>query len=71
MPLHAVSVQKAAQLAQAGIPLAERVLLQQILDVTKALYQGLSWGGAGREVGRRECSLLLSFQLCLLVRSNS
>ncbi|PSC74456.1 transformation transcription domain-associated -like [Micractinium conductrix] len=46
-------VQKAAQLAQAGIPLAERVLLQQILDVTKALYQGLSWGGAGREACMR------------------
>lgn len=44
-------MQKAQQLAQLGIPLAERVLLPHVMEVTKALYAGLSWGGAGREVG--------------------
>lgn len=44
------SLQKAQQLAQLGIPLAERVLLPHILDVTKSLLAGLSWGGTGREV---------------------
>lgn len=44
-------MQKAQQLAQLGIPQAERVLLPHILDITKALLAGLSWTGAGQEVG--------------------
>lgn len=56
-PRHSSStVQKAQQLAQLGIPQAERVLLPHIVDVTKSLYAGLSWSGAGREV-REECCL--------------
>ena len=42
--------QRAQQLAQVGIPLAERVLLPHILDITKGLYAGLSWGGDARQV---------------------
>lgn len=44
-------LQKAQQLAQLGIPQAERVLLPHILDITKALLAGLSSTSAGREVG--------------------
>lgn len=51
--LRLLSLQKAQQLAQLGIPLAERVLLPHILDITKSLYAGLAWGGAAREVGNR------------------
>jgi hypothetical protein len=43
-------VQKAQQLAQLGIPLAERVLLPFILEVTRGLQSGLAWAGKGREV---------------------
>ena len=43
-------LQRAQQLAQVGIPLAERVLLPHVLDITKGLYAGLSWGGAARQV---------------------
>lgn len=43
-------VQKAQQLAQLGIPLAERVLLPFILELTRGLQSGLSWAGKGREV---------------------
>ncbi len=48
--LSAGCLQRAQQLAQVGIPLAERVLLPHILDITKDLYAGLSWGGAARQV---------------------
>ena len=44
------SLQKAQHLAQLGVPLAERVLLPHILEITKSLYAGLAWGGTGREV---------------------
>ena len=47
------SLQKAQHLAQLGVPLAERVLLPHILEITKSLYAGLAWGGTGREVRRR------------------
>lgn len=43
-------MQKQQQLAQLGIPMAERVLLSHIVGITKGLYAGLSWSGAGREV---------------------
>ena len=43
-------MQKAQQLAQLGIPQAERVLLPHILDITKALLAGLGWSKPGREV---------------------
>jgi hypothetical protein len=48
--LQVVDVQKAQQLAQLGIPLAERVLLPFILEVTRGLQSGLAWAGKGREV---------------------
>lgn len=57
----AVLVQKAQQLAQLGIPLAERVLLPFILEVTRGLQTGLAWAGKGREVseGRYTSQFLL------------
>ncbi|KAL4439666.1 hypothetical protein ABPG75_002667 [Micractinium tetrahymenae] len=48
-----LDVQKAQQLAQLGIPQAERVLLPHILDITKAMLAGLSWAGAGQEACMR------------------
>lgn len=49
------AMQRAQQLAQVGIPLAERVLLPHILDITKGLYAGLCWGGAARQVCNSNC----------------
>ena len=57
--------QKAPQLAQLGIPLAERVLLPHIMELTKCLCAGLNWGGAGQEVCRRVSQSLLEMHVLL------
>ncbi|KAL4854024.1 Transcription-associated protein 1 [Chlorella vulgaris] len=48
-----LDVQKSQQLAQLGIPPAERVLLPHIVAVTTTLNSGLGWDCVGREVCMR------------------
>ncbi|KAI3434549.1 hypothetical protein D9Q98_002622 [Chlorella vulgaris] len=48
-----LDVQKSQQLAQLGIPPAERVLLPHIVAVTTYLNSGLGWDCVGREVCMR------------------
>jgi hypothetical protein len=45
-----VELQKSQQLAQLGIPPSERILLPFILELTKALLEGVSWRRSGSEV---------------------
>lgn len=64
---HVSMAQKSQQLAQLGIPPAERVLLPHIVAVTTYLNSGLGWDCVGREVGLNADLSRLLRNACLIL----